>query len=51
MHISYNLLKFIHVAAVIIWVGGLVALSVVNVRLARAGDRAVLASLAQQTSA
>jgi uncharacterized membrane protein len=46
---TYNVLKFLHVAAVIVAVGGVVALSVINARLGREGDRAVLASVARQS--
>jgi uncharacterized membrane protein SirB2 len=48
--IAYNTLKFIHVSAVVLWVGGLVALSILNARLGRAGDRQVLAATARETA-
>lgn len=46
---TYNVLKFLHVAAVIVWVGGIVALTIVNARLGRHGDRDALTALARQT--
>lgn len=46
----YNFLKFVHVAASIVWVGGMVAIAVLNARLAREGDAAVLGSVARQSA-
>lgn len=46
---TYNLLKFIHVAAVVIWVGGGLALAILNARLGRAGDRHALAAVVRET--
>ena len=45
MDLVYNLFKFLHVVAVIVWVGGLVAISVINARLAREHDPAQMAPL------
>ena len=42
----YAWLKFLHVVAVTVWVGGLVAVIIVNRRLARSGDRAAIAAVA-----
>lgn len=42
---TYLLFKFLHVAAVIVWLGGLLTVGVINARAARAGDRGVLAHL------
>jgi uncharacterized membrane protein len=42
MNLLYLVFKFLHVAAVIVWVGGLFALVVLNARLARFGDAAAL---------
>ncbi len=42
---TYLLLKFLHVAAVIVWVGGMVALVVLNARLATVGEPAAMAAL------
>lgn len=49
MDTLYLLLKFVHVTAVIVWVGGVVALAVLNARLGRAGDAAAIAALGQQS--
>ena len=49
MDTTYNVLKFLHVVAVIVAVGGVVALSVINTRLGREGDREVLASVGRQS--
>jgi uncharacterized membrane protein len=46
----YNLFKFVHVAAVIVWIGGMVTLGVINVRVTREGDRAALSSLSRQSA-
>ena len=43
----YNLFKFVHIAAVIVWLGGLVALSVLNAHLAREHNPSVMAALAK----
>jgi uncharacterized membrane protein len=45
----YLLLKFLHVASVIVWVGGLVALGIMTARLARSGDSAGVVALRQQS--
>lgn len=50
MYTLYNFWLFLHVFAVIVWVGGIITLFVINTRLARARDRAGLAVLAQQSS-
>lgn len=47
----YLLLKFVHVAAVIVWVGGVFALVVLNARLGGRGDAAVTAAMGQQSEA
>jgi protoporphyrinogen IX oxidase len=47
----YLLLKFLHVAAVIVWVGGVFSLAVLNARLARLGDPAVQAAMGLQSEA
>ena len=49
MDTLYLLLKFVHVLAVTVWIGGLVALVVLNARLARVGDATVSATLGQQS--
>jgi uncharacterized membrane protein len=45
---GYELLKFLHVAAVIAWLGGPVVLQVLQARLRRAGDRATLMGIGRQ---
>jgi uncharacterized membrane protein len=47
----YLLLKFLHVAAVTVWVGGVVALTVLNARIGRLGDPAAQAAMGQQSEA
>jgi uncharacterized membrane protein len=49
MDTLYLLLKFIHIAAVIVWVGGLFALVVLNARAATTGDAAARATLGSQS--
>lgn len=43
----YSFLKFLHISAVIIWVGGVIMLGVVNARLAREREGAALAALSR----
>jgi uncharacterized membrane protein len=45
---TYTLLKFLHVAAAMIWVGGAVAITVLTARLVREQDRGALVALAQR---
>jgi uncharacterized membrane protein len=49
MDALYLTLKFVHVAAVIVWLGGLLALGVVTARMARGGDTAGFAALRRQS--
>ena len=44
MYTSYNLFKFLHVAAAMVWVGGVAALMLLPARMARTGDQAALAA-------
>lgn len=46
----YNTFKFLHVAAVIVWIGGLVAIGILNARLAREGDGSVMAALGRASA-
>jgi len=46
----YNLFKFIHIVAVIVWIGGVVTAGILNARVARTGDRAAMAALGQQSA-
>jgi uncharacterized membrane protein len=44
MFALYSILKFVHVVSVIVWVGGVVTLSILNMRLARARSGEALAA-------
>lgn len=46
MGLLYTLFKFLHVAAVIVWLGGLVAISLMNARLAGEDDPTAMAVMA-----
>jgi uncharacterized membrane protein len=46
----YNLFKFIHIVAVIVWIGGIVTAGILNARVARTRDRAAMAALGQQSA-
>lgn len=46
----YSLLKFLHIVAVIVWIGGVVTLNILGVRLAREQNRAVLVALSRQAA-
>jgi uncharacterized membrane protein len=45
----YTLFKFVHVAAVIVWIGGVCTLSVIGARAAREQERAALLALLRQS--
>ena len=47
MDTLYLLLKFLHITSVIVWLGGLLTLSIVTARIARGGVRAAVAALGQ----
>ena len=47
----YLLLKFLHVAGVIVWVGGMFALVMLNARIGRSGDMAAVAAMGRQSEA
>ena len=47
----YLWLKFIHVAAAIVWIGGIFALTVLDARLSRVGEPALSAAMGQQSEA
>ena len=49
MFAVYNTLKFLHIAAVIAWVGGGFALGILNARLGLTGDRAAIEVMSRQT--
>ena len=45
---GYELLKFLHVTAVIAWIGGGIGIAVLQMRVGAAGDRAGLLSIGRQ---
>jgi uncharacterized membrane protein len=45
---AYTVVKFLHVVAVIVWVGGVFTLVMVNGRASRTGDAAAMQGLAMQ---
>jgi uncharacterized membrane protein len=45
----YSVFKFLHVVAVIVWLGGLFTTSIVTARVAREGNQSALASLMRQS--
>ena len=47
---AYGFLKLLHVVSVIVWVGGVAALSVVGWRMRNEGNREVLTALVRQAS-
>ncbi len=49
MDALYGLLKVLHIVSAMVWIGGLVALGVLNARLARAGDGDTIAALGAQS--
>ena len=51
MPAAYNLIKFLHVAAVTVWVGGVVALSVINARLSTAAEPTARLAMIRESQA
>ena len=47
----YNTLKFIHIVSVIVWIGGMIMLTVLNGRLAKSGPPEAVRALGQQSGA
>lgn len=48
---AYNLFKFLHIASVIVWLGGVSMLTLLNMRLARgSGDGAAQVTLARESA-
>ena len=47
----YNTLKFVHIVSVIIWIGGMITLTVLNRRLAKSGPPEAVRALGQQSGA
>ena len=50
MFTVYNLFKFLHIVAVIVWIGGVVMIGILNARVGRTGDRSAMAALGQQSA-
>jgi uncharacterized membrane protein len=48
MYTVYNLFKFLHIVGAIGWIGSFVTISVINARVAREQDQAVLAAMTRQ---
>jgi uncharacterized membrane protein len=46
---AYVVLKFLHIVAAIVWVGGVITLGVLQARLALVADRAVQRAMARQS--
>lgn len=47
----YNILKYVHVLSVVLWIGGLTALAVVTWRIAKERNRSLLVTLVKQSVA
>jgi len=45
---AYNLLKFLHILGVIVWLGGLLTMLMLSTRFARSRDPAVMRALSEQ---
>jgi uncharacterized membrane protein len=48
MFTVYNLFKFLHIVGAIVWIGGVVTVSIITARAAREKDPTVLAAMARQ---
>lgn len=48
---TYNLLKFLHIVGAIAWVGGLIAVAVLNARFSQREDRSARVAMTRQTRA
>jgi uncharacterized membrane protein len=46
---TYNVFKFLHIVAVIVWIGGLVTVAVLNARFARREDHTAHAAMVRQS--
>ena len=49
MDTVYTLFKFLHIVGAIVWIGGVVAVNVIGVRIAREKDGAALAAMSRQS--
>jgi uncharacterized membrane protein len=45
MGIAYNLFEFLHIAAAMVWLGGLVTMTILNARLGSGADSAALTAI------
>jgi uncharacterized membrane protein len=50
MALIYILSKFLHIVGAILWIGGVVAVSILNARLVRERDPALLGAMARQSA-
>ncbi len=50
MFTLFALFKFLHIASVVVWLGGVCTLTVLNLRLTREQDGNVLSALLQQSN-
>ena len=50
MTMLYTVSKFLHILGAIVWIGGIVAVSILNARLVRDEDPVVIAPLARQSA-
>jgi uncharacterized membrane protein len=46
----YNVFKFVHIVAVIVWIGGVVMIGILNARVGRTGERSAMAALGKQSA-
>jgi uncharacterized membrane protein len=49
MDTVYTLFKFLHIVGAIIWIGGAISVSIINARVAREQDGAMLAEMSRQS--
>ena len=50
MFTIYTLFKFLHVATVIVWLGGLTTITIITARLGREQDRAAMGAMSRQSA-
>jgi uncharacterized membrane protein len=49
MNTVYTLFKFLHIVGAIVWIGGVIAVNIISVRIAREKEGAALAALSRQS--
>lgn len=49
MDIVYTLFKFLHIVGAIVWIGGVIAVNIISVRIAREKEASALAALSRQS--